>query len=872
MTKNLTKLICFFLILCTTSLSYADLSISPAPNSGSISLDSQSSTIYFSNPDSSAISMSLSLSGTGFSLGVDRCSGKNLAPKTSCYIVVNVQDSLLASGSNQATLNNNSSLLLTLSRTKIQNTNPSIFVVTSLSLNDFSIKDVQIKNQTSTTKSYSPVLGGADASKYEISSNRCQNIASGKTCIVSIKLKPQQAGSFSATLTEAQISSGASISSTITNATSGVLPPSVGSVSVSPSTGIDFGTLTKFSPSTVQTLTISNNGNISVTPIIDLSPKMVLSINRCSSALAVGKSCSISVAMNPVYQVDINGVLTGSVSIKATSSSTPIVISATSNLSVPPASVAYNQQGGTCPSNKHFENNVCVNNPVLGHTSCQAIKDETPASPSGMYDILVDGNSVSLYCDMSDPNNAYLEIYDASREPSLTTTQLVQRLNLFTNFPISESNIIRDVNGNFAWAINSSNPSLINGQSIGFEKISASKFKISVYLGDDGQMGQFMLHSSNKTGCIPDTNDSLGCYQTSFKYLSQIRFLMGDFGTNVKNLSYINNGINSNIGSYNVDNEIIDNIPTSIFLTQGGRLESGSPYQNPHFYVKKLLIKGDVIDSSLYPKLSCAAAKSAGTTSSGYIQLDPDGPVGSIQPSWAYCDMSGAGVATITESCNLARIFGQKNINNNLNSGSYLIDFDGNGGNAASNQYCDMTPTAWNNSEGGYTLVGVFRSNSTIAPSANIADISQENIYLNDATYQTLLSKSSEVILRSNRGDSSEVVMKLYTNVIPTLNCYKNDLSIVPSPYTGNSAFSTSTNMYWFWAESGCTFSGGDYTTPGIFDSTHYVMFSMSSYYLYLYDWSQSQFFINHGDTPAGGGSYSVPTKDPSESIYIFLK
>lgn len=869
----LTKKTTFFLslvLILFSQLSFASLSISPSPVSGSINLDSQSATIYFSNPTLSVIPMSLALSGTGFSLGIDRCSGKNLSPKTSCYIVINVKDSLLSAGVNSASLNNNSSLLVSFNRTKIQNSNPSIFTVTSLSIDDFLSKEIIIKNQTSITRSYSPFFSGGDSSKYEIVSNRCLNIASGKSCVVTIRLKPQQSGSYWTSITEPQILINSSITSSISGSTVGVVSPPVSSVSVSPLL-LNFGELTKFRPSQGQTVTITNNGNTALTPIINLSSKITMLINRCNVQLAVGKSCAISVAMSPVYQTDFNGALTGSVSIQASLSSPVQTVSATSTLNVPPASIAYNSEGGTCPPGQLFENNVCVSNGLAGNLSCQHLKDSNPSAVSGYYDLNTSSGLVNVYCDMTDASNAYIEIFNIEREPMLSDAQIIERIGKFSNSGLLASQIVRDSNGSVAWTQDNTNFGLISGQSLGFDKLHASKIKLSVNLGSGGVMGQMVLHNVDKTGCSAETSDMLGCYQTAYKYQDQLRLIFGDFGTGIPAFTLVNTGVSSAVGfPYVLDNYIVDNVSQLIYLTQAGRLEGGTNYPSPFFFFKKLLIKGEFFDSTTIPQLSCADTKSiGGHETSGYYMLDSDGLSGPLVSTAVYCDMSGAGVATITENCNKARIFGQKNSLNNSDTGMYQIDYDGSGSDSPANQYCDMTPTIWNNNEGGYTLAGIFNTNSVIEATSHITDISNINKYLTDVNYQKLLQKSSEILLRSNRGNNTEVVFRLFKVSQPGLNCNSNTYSAVPTNLNlvTSAVYITPQGAFWYWGESGCNFSGGDYSMVGIrSDVGHvYQMFSLQNNYLSYFDWNTNLF------TTVPGGYVTFP-RDSNEPIHIFLK
>jgi len=178
-----------------TSIVQAQLSMSPTPSSGNINLDSNSSTIYFTNTSVIPASMSLSLSsGSGFSLSIDRCSGKTLAKNQSCYVVVAVNDTSLPSGTSSVNLSNNSSVLSSLSRTKIQSSGSDTLNVSETSI-DFELiaKDGLSKNKKITLSntgktSFSPILESI-SSNVQIVLNRCSSLLPGKSCDVTIALK-----------------------------------------------------------------------------------------------------------------------------------------------------------------------------------------------------------------------------------------------------------------------------------------------------------------------------------------------------------------------------------------------------------------------------------------------------------------------------------------------------------------------------------------------------------------------------------------------------------------------------------------------------------------------------------------------------------
>lgn len=306
------KIILLVFLLIPFSV-FAQLTISPAPISGEIDLDSTSATITFANTTNTPIVMNLALQVVpGFSMGINRCAGKTLSKNQSCYIILNVNDSLLSPGLNIARLDNNGSLLVTFNRTKIQGSGSSVFPqAPTVNINDFTIQTISIQNLTPTIRTYSPTLSGTDASKYDIILNRCQSVGVGKTCNISVQLKQQFAGSYTATLTEPQVTGSLTINSTITNATVGVKIPDVQAFSISPST-FDFGTLTSYGVSSTKfTVTFTNTGNVFATPSINLSSSLKMVLNRCGSRIAPNSSCQFIVSALIGNDIDSQTTISG---------------------------------------------------------------------------------------------------------------------------------------------------------------------------------------------------------------------------------------------------------------------------------------------------------------------------------------------------------------------------------------------------------------------------------------------------------------------------------------------------------------------------------------------------------------------------------
>lgn len=238
------KFVFFVLFSLTSLLAQAQLVLNPAPSSGNIPIVSSQTYINITNSGSSAVSPSLTVdsNAAGISIATNRCG--IIQPLQTCYLIISYPNYGVSSGNVTTILRNSGAPLSNLVYLAQQPVvESSTFSVSSLAMNGFSNYSFSIKNNTLSTKSYSPIIGGTDFYRYVIVLNRCSNIPPKGSCQVSLKLNRQFAGSYSATITEPQVTGSIAISSTITNLTVGVIPPPNPSISVS--SPINFGTLTK---------------------------------------------------------------------------------------------------------------------------------------------------------------------------------------------------------------------------------------------------------------------------------------------------------------------------------------------------------------------------------------------------------------------------------------------------------------------------------------------------------------------------------------------------------------------------------------------------------------------------------------------------
>lgn len=167
------------LMISTQALSF---SFSPPESNGAISLNNYAQTISIFNNSSSSETMNLTLTQSGLLKMVDRCSGKILKPKTSCYILVSVDPN---QNSFSAQLKNNNVSILDLNFTKtlslIESLSLSVSSLNFGTIKQFGqsgVKQVIITN-TGTTK-LNPVI--QLSSHIKLLANRCGELRKGSSC------------------------------------------------------------------------------------------------------------------------------------------------------------------------------------------------------------------------------------------------------------------------------------------------------------------------------------------------------------------------------------------------------------------------------------------------------------------------------------------------------------------------------------------------------------------------------------------------------------------------------------------------------------------------------------------------------------------
>lgn len=314
----------------------AQLTVSPVPVSGGIALAQANTYIYITNPSAVSVSPNITLgsNSAGVTATTSRCA--TLRARSTCYIIVNFPSYATNSQVLSIPLSSGALVLANLTFAPVVQPSSSIFVTPSVSMDGFSNYSITIQNKTPSAKTYAPVIGGVDASKYSIVLNKCSSVSPGGTCLVYLKLAPQEVGSYSASVTESQVTGSATLSSTITLATAGVILPPNPSITMTPASS-SFGTITNLGKTASKLFTITNNGNVAVSPIIAVAGTgLEIVLNRCLLLLSPNQSCSVSVLFNAVGSMT-NGTQSGlSISAQATALTSLLTSTLSATLNVSP--------------------------------------------------------------------------------------------------------------------------------------------------------------------------------------------------------------------------------------------------------------------------------------------------------------------------------------------------------------------------------------------------------------------------------------------------------------------------------------------------------------------------------------------------------
>jgi two-component sensor histidine kinase len=298
---------------------------------------SAAQTVTLRNTGNAALSItSLALTGTnGSNFAETNTCGKSLAAGAHCTISVTFTPS--ASGNRTASLSITDNTRGSPQRVSLSGTGTAALVSlspTSLAFGSQAVgktstaHTVTLSNTgNAALSSTSLALTGTNASDFAQTNTCGSSVAAGAHCTISVTFKPSASGSRTASVSITDNASGSpqtvSLSGTGT-LTAAAVAAAVASLSP---TSLGFGSQPIGTPSTAQTLTLSNTGNaaLSITSLAltGTNASDFAQTNTCGSSVAAGSNCTISVTFKPSG----SGSRTASVSITDNASGSPQTVS-----------------------------------------------------------------------------------------------------------------------------------------------------------------------------------------------------------------------------------------------------------------------------------------------------------------------------------------------------------------------------------------------------------------------------------------------------------------------------------------------------------------------------------------------------------------
>jgi two-component sensor histidine kinase len=324
---------------------------------------STAQTVTLRNTGNAALSItSLALTGTnGSNFAETNTCGKSLAAGAHCTISVTFTPS--ASGNRTASLSITDNARGSPQRVSLSGTGTAAVVSLSPTSLAFGSQAVGTTSTAHTVtlsntgnaalSSTSLALTGTNASDFAQTNTCGSSVAAGAHCTISVTFKPSASGSRTASVRITDNASGSpqtvSLSGTGTQ-TAAAAAAAAAVVSLSP-TSLAFGSQPVGTPSTAQTLTLSNTGNaaLSITSLAltGSNASDFAQTNTCGSSVAAGSNCTISVTFKP----SASGSRTASVGITDNASGSPQTVSLSGTgtgtaalVSLSPTSLAFGNQ------------------------------------------------------------------------------------------------------------------------------------------------------------------------------------------------------------------------------------------------------------------------------------------------------------------------------------------------------------------------------------------------------------------------------------------------------------------------------------------------------------------------------------------------
>ena len=172
----------------------------------------------------------------------------------------------------------------------------------------------------------SETLTGTNATSFLISANTCTtSLAAAATCAVSVEFKPAAAGALTASLSIADNATGSPQTVALTGTGAAAAPP----VTLAPAS-LTFASTTVGVTTVAQVVTVTNSGAVALTLTSETltganATSFLISANTCTTSLAVGASCTVSVEFKPAAA----GALAASLSIADNATGSPQTVALT---------------------------------------------------------------------------------------------------------------------------------------------------------------------------------------------------------------------------------------------------------------------------------------------------------------------------------------------------------------------------------------------------------------------------------------------------------------------------------------------------------------------------------------------------------------
>ncbi|MGA2714444.1 MAG: choice-of-anchor D domain-containing protein [Bryobacteraceae bacterium] len=270
---------------------------------------SSAKTVTLTNRAPGALSFSSIVASAGFAIASNTC-GTGIAAGANCTVGVTFSPTTTGAATGTLTFIDdaaNSPQTVSLSGTATGSA-PVTVSSSTLNLGTVAVGATSAAGTVTLTNRQSVALSFAGTSPattagFAIASNTCgTSIAAGASCTVGVTFTPTATGAATGTLT---FTDGASNSPQKVSLTGTGSSP----VTVAPGT-LNLGTVAVGATSASQTVTVTNNGTTAVTNNGVTATGDFADTTTCSSSLAAGNSCTVTITFTPVLPGTRTGTLT----------------------------------------------------------------------------------------------------------------------------------------------------------------------------------------------------------------------------------------------------------------------------------------------------------------------------------------------------------------------------------------------------------------------------------------------------------------------------------------------------------------------------------------------------------------------------------